>query len=51
MVWTKLAQFAGGGWGENLTGDGFYGKDSNGNPILGGGLSYGIGAGSTSFAG
>jgi RHS repeat-associated protein len=41
----------GGGWGENVTGDAFFGHDSNGNRIGGGGLSYGIGAGQTSFVG
>lgn len=41
----------GGGWGENVSGDAFFGHDSNGNRIGGAGLSYGVGAGQSSFVG
>ena len=41
----------GGGWGESATGDAFYGQDSAGNSIIGGGVTYGGGVGSTGFTG
>lgn len=39
---------SGGGYGENISGDAFIGHDPNGKRIVGGGLSYGIGAGRSS---
>ena len=39
----------GGGWGPDITGDGFEGPISDG-PIVGGGLTVGDGIGSTSFS-
>ena len=40
----------GGGWGESATGNGFWGQ-SGGSDVVGGGVTYGGGLGSTSFAG
>ena len=36
---------AGGGWGQSASGDAFYGTDSQGNRIEGGGITIGAGAG------
>jgi RHS repeat-associated protein len=42
---------AGGGWGPSISADGFWGADPNGQRIIGGGLSYGPGAGAGAFVG
>jgi hypothetical protein len=36
---------AGGGWGPSASGDAYYGYDSQGNRIEGGGITIGVGAG------
>ncbi|MHB8405520.1 MAG: RHS repeat-associated core domain-containing protein [Gammaproteobacteria bacterium] len=41
----------GGGWGPDATGDAFYGYGTQGQPVLGGALTLGLGLGATSFGG